>query len=228
MSAPPEKTEPLKVFISGRESVCGECKEELGRQAWITLQEGVGALCLACADLDELEFLPTGDPALTRRSNKYSTLSALVLKFSRARKRYERQGLLVEAQAIERAEAECFADREVRERRRERAVILRQESDQDYLKKFAARVRELFPRLPKGREKAIAEHACRKYSGRVGRSAFAKALDEAAVHLAVVAHIRHRETNYDELLMRGVHRGQARSAIADHVDRMLENWMRSE
>jgi hypothetical protein len=228
MSAQPEKNEPLRVFISGRDSVCEECKEKLGRQAWITLQEGVGALCLSCADLDELEFLPTGDAALTRRSNKYSALTAVVLKFSRARKRYERQGLLVEAQAIERAESECFADQEVRERRRERAALQRKEADQDYIKKFAARVRELFPRIPKGREKAIAEHACRKYSGRVGRSAFAKALDETAVHLAVVAHIRHRETHYDELPMRGFHRGQARSAIAEKVDRILESWGQAE
>src|SRR6185503_8204019 len=86
----------LKVFISHRDSKCDDCGEELGRQAWITLEENKGALCLVCADLDELVFLPTGDAALTRRSKKYSTLSAVVLKFSRPRRRYERQGLLVE------------------------------------------------------------------------------------------------------------------------------------
>ena len=64
-----------------------------------------GALCLACADLDHLEFLPSGDAALTRRSRKYSKLAAVVLKFSKARKRYERKGLLVEQQAIAKAEA---------------------------------------------------------------------------------------------------------------------------
>ena len=58
----------------------------------------------------------------------------------------------------------------------------------------------LFPNCPKGREQAIAEHACRKYSGRVGSSAAAKNLDEEVVKLAVLAHIRHREANYDELL----------------------------
>jgi len=81
----------IKVFISHRDSKCYECGEELGRQAWITLEEYKGALCLPCADLDELVFLPTGDAALTRRSRKYSTLSAVVLKFSKARGRYERK-----------------------------------------------------------------------------------------------------------------------------------------
>ena len=90
---PPEE---LKVFISTRESTCGECGENLGTQAWIFLKRDKGALCLACADLDHLVFLGSGDAALTRRTRKHSLLSAVVLKWSRARKRYERRGLLVE------------------------------------------------------------------------------------------------------------------------------------
>jgi hypothetical protein len=82
----------LKVFISSRDSICDECGEELGHHAWITLAGEKGALCLACADLEHLVFLPAGNAALTRRSRKHSTLSAVVLKWSRARKRYERQG----------------------------------------------------------------------------------------------------------------------------------------
>jgi hypothetical protein len=97
----PRDENEIKVFISHRNSKCGECGEELGTKAWITLEENKGALCLACADLDELVFLPSGDAALTRRSKKYSNLSAVVLKFSKARGRYERQGLLVEERALE-------------------------------------------------------------------------------------------------------------------------------
>jgi len=94
------KQDDLKVFITSRESKCDECKEDLGSKAWIMLAEEKRALCLACADLDHLVFLPSGDAALTRRSRKHSTLSAVVLKWSKARKRYERQGLLVEEQAL--------------------------------------------------------------------------------------------------------------------------------
>jgi hypothetical protein len=135
------KGNELKVFISSRESVCDECGENLGRRAWITLNEVKGALCLTCADLDHLVFLPSGDAALTRRSRKHSKLSAVVLKWSRARKRYERQGLLVEDEALERAEAECAADSEARQAAHARAARRRSELDQEYVRRFAQRQR---------------------------------------------------------------------------------------
>jgi RNase P subunit RPR2 len=221
-----KKSEDLKVFISLRDSKCDECGEELGRKAWITLEENKGALCLACADLDELVFLPSGGAALTRRARKHSVLSAVVLKFSKARGRYERQGLLVEERALDEAEAECLADAEARERRAARQRERQAELDQNYLKQFAKRIRELFPACPAGRELQIAEHACRKYSGRIGRSAAAKSFDEGAVRLAMAAHIRHRETNYDELLAAEWDRADARAQVKHRVDELLRRWQR--
>jgi hypothetical protein len=222
-----KKTSDLKVFITTRDSMCDECGENLGRRAWITLIKNKGALCLSCADLDHLAFLPAGDAALTRRSRKYSILTAVVLKWSRVRKRYERQGLLVEIQAIEKAEQECLKDSEVRARRRERAALRRAELDSEFAKCFALRVRELFPKCPKGKETTIAEHACLKYSGRVGRSAEAKNLDEQAVKLAVIAHIRHTKTQYDTLLAKGYDRWDARKQVEEVVDRVLTKWEKS-
>jgi len=220
-----DKTDTIKVFISHRQDTkCDECGEELGPHAWITLEENKGALCLTCSDLDQLVFLPTGDAALTRRTRKHSALSAVVLKFSRLRKRYERQGLLVEENALQQAEAECLADSEVRARRKEREQERRADLDHQYIQTFADRIRELFPHCPSGREEEIAEHACRKYSGRVGRSTAAKDFDEAAVRLAVVAHIRHRETNYDRLLGQGIYRNQARALVRDRVEQVSESW----
>jgi len=213
----------LKVFITNQDSTCDECGEKLGHHAWITLADNK-AFCLSCADLDHLVFLPAGDTALTRRSSKYSTLSAIVLKWSRARKRYERQGLLVEESALQRAEQECLDDADVRIRRNERQAERRVELDKKYVASFAEQVRQLFSNCPAGREQIIAEHACQKYSGRVGRSARAKALDEKSILLAVVAHIRHIETNYDELLMQGMDRSSARDEVKDMIDKVLENW----
>ena len=221
---PKPKDDEIKVFISNRDSTCDECGEDLGRKAWITLVRDVGALCLSCADLDHLVFLPSGDAALTRRARKYSRLSAVVLKWSRARKHYERQGLMVEEAALELAEGECLADFEVRELRKEREAERRVGLDQKYVEQFAHKIRELFPRIETGREQIIAEHACRKYSGRVGRSAAAKSLDENAILLAVIAHIRHRETNYDELLGTGWERSDARTAVAASIDEVLNRW----
>lgn len=214
----------LKVFITTGEASCSECGEDLGRRAWITLVEDKGALCLACADLDHLVFLPAGDAALTRRSRKHSTLSAVVLRWSRARKRYERQGLLVEVEALNRAEQECLADEDVRARRREREAARRAELDREYVQEFAERVRELFSRCPPGREVAIAEHACLKYSGRVGRSAAAKSFDEDAIRMAVVAHVRHTETPYDAFLATGYDRWDARARVEGAVARVLAQW----
>ena len=98
-------TEEILVFIARRrDSTCGECGAKLAPRSFITLREEQGALCMSCADLDHLLFLPSGDAALTRRARKHSGLSAVVLQWSRTRKRYERQGLLVEEAALDRAE----------------------------------------------------------------------------------------------------------------------------
>src|SRR5258706_14483998 len=141
-----QETEEIKVFISHRNSTCGECLEDLGSKAWITLVREKGALCLSCADLDHLIFLASGDAALTRRARKYSRLSAVVLKWSRARRRYERQGLLVEETALELAEGECLADSEARALRKEREAERRAGLDDEYGQQFANKIRAIFPR----------------------------------------------------------------------------------
>lgn len=212
------------VFIASQEAVCSECGENLGRHAWITLTEEKQVLCLSCADLDHLVFLPSGNAALTRRSRKYSTLKAVVLKWRARRKRYERQGILVEDSAIQRAEEECLADADLRERRRRREAKRRGELDQEYFKQFAARIRALYPACPEGIEGRIAEHACQKYSGRVGRSTAAKNFDEEAVKLAVIAHIRHEATDYDAYLADGVDRNKARWRVKDEIEEILTYW----
>ncbi len=219
-----QRSAEIKVFISSKDSKCDACGEDLGRRAWITLAGDQVALCLACADLDHLVFLRRGDAALTRRSKKYSKLWAVVLKWSRARKRYERQGLLVETAALEKAEEECLEDSEARERQRERRAARQAELDHEYVELFAGEIRSRFPGCPAGRESVIAEHACRKHSGRVGRSAAAKTLDEEAVRLAIVAHVRHAETRYDELLTTGHDRSSARFEIEGEVEKVIAKW----
>ncbi|MCI0396535.1 MAG: DUF2293 domain-containing protein [Chloroflexi bacterium] len=74
------------------------------------------------------------------------------------------------------------------------------------------------------KESTCAEHACLKYSGRVGRSAAAKDFDEAAIRLAIMAHIRHRETNYHTLLARGYERWDARAEVEPAVARVMARW----
>jgi len=69
----------------------------------------------------------------------------------------------------------------------------------------------LFPgRPPKGAQ-TIAEHTARRGSGRVGRASAGERLEEEALTLAVVAHIRPRFGNYDELLKSGYDCSEARA-----------------
>jgi hypothetical protein len=85
-------------------------------------------------------------------------------------------------------------------------------------------IRRLFPRCPAGRTEAIARHTSLRGSGRVGRSAAGRSLDEEALTLAVVASVRHEDTDYDSLLMSGVGRAEARDLIWPDVDRVLASW----
>src|SRR6266581_3033279 len=158
------------------------------------------------------------------RAKQASRLSAVVVRFSRSRKRYERQGILVEEAALEQAEAQCLADEDARARRRERDRQRRADQDLTFQVRLAEAVARLFPGCPAERAEAIACHASVRGSGRVGRSAAGRALDEQAVTLAVVASIRHHDTGYDELLMTGVPREEARARVRPAIDRVLAAW----
>jgi hypothetical protein len=66
----------------------------------LLVMENPGPACLRCAGLDDLEFLAAGDALLTRRVKAKSPRHAVVVRFSKSRRRYERQGLLIEPQAL--------------------------------------------------------------------------------------------------------------------------------
>jgi hypothetical protein len=213
----------LVVFSIIKDSKCAECGEELFRSSLLKMEQHK-PLCLECADLDHLVYLPRGDTALTRRSRKYSTLSAAVVRFSRTRGRYERQGVLIEPAALARAEEECHSDEASRERARVKAAAVREAKDHEYLAEFTAQIIARFPSCPAKRASAIAAHACLKYSGRVGRSAKAREFDSAAIDLAVRAHLRHTETNYDRLLNQGMDRSEARFDVAGRMAEVESLW----
>lgn len=213
----------LVVFDILRESKCAECLHEL-RKGDFLFMEGRRPLCLKCADLDHLVYLPRGDTALTRRARKHSALSAVVVRFSRSRGRYERQGVLIEEVALDQAEEECRADSDERCVRREQNRLRTAEKDRDLAASMTAAIITLFPRCPPEEARAIARHTSIRGSGRVGRTSAGRALEEDALTAAVIAAARHKHTPYDRLLMRGYGRGEARSAIRDALDRVLDSW----
>lgn len=213
---PPE----LRVMAADNAWTCVEC----GGGGGLLLKAKSGGICLDCADLGHLVFLPAGDAALTRRARKASGLSAVVVRWSMTRKRFERQGILAENDAIELAAQQCLEDADARAVRRARDQEHRAAIDEKFRGDFAVAIREQFPGCPPGRAEAIAYHAALRNSGRVGRSAAGRALDPEAIRLAVAASVRHVDTNYDDLLMFGVDRDDARARVSARVRDILGAW----
>ncbi|MCW5589845.1 MAG: hypothetical protein KIT27_09310 [Legionellales bacterium] len=101
LDQPPEPV----VFSILKEATCEQCQQTLPKDSFL-YKEQEKPLCMKCAGLDQLVYLPAGNAKLTRRAKQYSKTYAVVLRFSRARKHYERQGLLVEEAALKQAEQE--------------------------------------------------------------------------------------------------------------------------
>ena len=90
-----------------REWKCHRC----GGTGGLLVMENPGPACLRCVGLGDLEFLPAGDALLTRRVKAKSARSAVVVRFSKNRGRYERQGLVVEPKALQQVERDLDAQR---------------------------------------------------------------------------------------------------------------------
>jgi hypothetical protein len=218
-----ERAPERVVYMNRRDATCSECGADIVSGSFLFLDAGQ-ALCLPCANLGDLEFLPSGDTALTRRAAKYYGARVVVVEFSRSRKRYERQGILVSEAALRQAEEECASDAPERAAARERAAVARKKEDVVFVKEMTAQIRELFPRCPEAEARRIAEHTAVRGSGRVGRSAAGRRLDPEALTLAVRAAVRHNHTNYDELLARGEERANARERVLGTVEDIIGKW----
>ena len=105
MDNPPELT-VLRVF---KDSECEACKKKIPNGSFLFVEVGQ-SLCLSCAKLDELEYLPRGNANLTRYVTKNSTTHVVIVEFSRFRKKYERQGILVEKTILREARKELLID----------------------------------------------------------------------------------------------------------------------
>jgi hypothetical protein len=216
LSHPPD----LLVISSIKDWTCTSCR---GTGDFLFMEDQ-GPLCLHCADLGHLVFLPAGDAALTRRSKRASRLSAVVVRWRRSAKRYERVGILAEEEAIDKAEIQCLSDSEARARRRTRDEQRRAKEDRQFQTELVAEIARAFPGCPTDRAHAIAHHTGTRGSGRVGRTAAGRALDQHAILLAVEASVRHVDTRYDELLMSGVGRAEAREQVRRDVDNLMHKW----
>jgi hypothetical protein len=219
LSRPPD----LMVIEALKDWMCTACGEEAVRGTFLMMEEP-GPVCMRCADLDHLVFLPSGDAAVTRRAKKMSQLAAVVVRFSTSRRRYERKGILCEEAAIALAEETCLADEDARARRRAREEARRLSSDEDLKERMTEEILRLLPGCPAIRARAVAGHTAVRGSGRVGRSAAGRALDPETITLAVRASVRHEGTRYDEYLMSGMDRSEARARVREEVESTLDGW----
>ena len=85
---------------------CHRC----GGTGGLLIMEPPGPACLRCVGLGNLEYLPSGNALLTRRVKAKSARTAVVVRYSKRRGRYERQGLLVEAKPLATAMQELGID----------------------------------------------------------------------------------------------------------------------
>lgn len=186
--------------------------------------EKSNGLCFNCSPFKGFTFLPAGDAAMTVRSKKHSVLCGAVIEWNQRRKRFERRGQYVEAKALVLAKQECLADEAKRALNNAKAAEKREVQDQIYIQDFAKAIRMRYPNCPKDREIAIAQHACEKHSRRVGRTADAKAFEEEMIDLAVIAHVRHVETDYDHQFGKGKRKSEIRQDLKATIMRIIAKW----
>lgn len=97
------------LYMLARASRCCGCDRKLpvNELARLSKKENEEEVhCTSCAGLSHLEFLPTGNAALTKSAKKYSKERFVVFKWSDLWKSYERKGMMLEKEAIRKAEAE--------------------------------------------------------------------------------------------------------------------------
>lgn len=78
-------------------------------------------------------------------------------------------------------------------------------------------VRVLAPRIPRHEFEAVTDHA-------LGSRGLYTASPEVAAWLSLTAYIRHRLTDYDELLDDGYDPESARFFVLDDINAILEEW----
>lgn len=195
----PPRPKQLKVFASWLVWFCANCG---GIHDLILDDSG---LCRDCAGLGHLVFLPSGAAALTRRTVKAASTSAVVL---RANTRNVRHGILADQRAIELAALQCLRDQQYlsgvgEEIRRDIADAIRAE----------------FPGCPPPRADAIAyDAAVRRRNARSG------ARDPGYIHEIVQDSVRRVDTEYDDLSLTGLDRVEAERRTQAQVDDALDTW----
>jgi hypothetical protein len=181
-----------RTVIAARDQVACETCHRPGGLLLARDYRGGGAICLRCARLDPLVFLPSADAALTRRARAAGR--TVVVDWwnphpvQRSRRGYrpigprrDRLGVLVELSALESAARRCLADPSALADRRTRDERRMAKGGTPW-EDVAAAIRERFPGCP--RADVIAYHTAVRCPD--------------AVEFAVAESVRHVDADGDE------------------------------
>lgn len=94
--------------------------------------------------------------------------------------------------------------------------------DEGIAKGFQKEIVGIFPQIPPGALRNVAKIALQKGKGKVGR--VGKLDVQRKARLAVWAHVRHCETDYDALLRRGIPREEARQQVEAKIKEVCKAW----
>jgi hypothetical protein len=97
-----------------------------------------------------------------------------------------------------------------------------QKRDSADISKASAEIVVQFRKIPAAEKELILRHGFKKHSGRVGRTASISLAKR--VTLAVIAHIRHKHTEYDALLRAGEAREKARKLTWKTIEGVMKQW----
>ncbi|KAI1206349.1 uncharacterized protein F4807DRAFT_470298 [Annulohypoxylon truncatum] len=159
-------------------------------------------------------YVPRGSPYKTlncRKKAREEGYDVYVVNDAKGRQ----MGIRVPITIFERVQ-EKFEETEV-----SRAKAMKRR-DEKMNTEFSNSVLAQFPKIPTEEVPNIVEQAMKKHSGRVGRTGTLDISEKA--QLGVRAYIRHKYTDYDELLKNNVSREDARAQIYEKVDKMVLEW----
>lgn len=176
----------------------------------------------------EFEFLARGDTALTRRARRHSQLSTVVVRWSRSRMRYERQGVVDRDGRHRAGRAGMPGRRRVRERRGQCDALHRAAPTPGSSATSPPRSARSFPLAPpNGYWSSTLAGRCAwrsmwAYEAVAGSAARVPAERSTRVRSGPpsIASARHEDTRYDEL-MAGLPRSDARELVRPDIDRVL-------
>ncbi|KAH7396099.1 hypothetical protein BKA66DRAFT_258320 [Pyrenochaeta sp. MPI-SDFR-AT-0127] len=100
--------------------------------------------------------------------------------------------------------------------------VATEKRDSADIAKAATEIVNQFPKIPSKQKDLVLKHGFKKFSGRVGRTKSVPM--PRKVLLAVIAHVRHKHTEYDALLSDGKDRDEARRLTKKKIENVMREW----